>query len=389
MAVAHSQQPPLWDPQTLFKIVNPNHSNSITCVGCAITKDRRCKRCIGKDRRNAAEYLMNRLAFIEPRQIIEQEMARLEEIAYYSLCSTHLEGPHGQWDSMVLKWVTALEEEQTRLESRQARRETERSERDGSASARVSRSGSSTSVVSSRSTSQDRIERRERSTSPTNSLMTPQSTAPPPVATPNRFSSPSSVSTSVVTRPALVTAQPSRDELSAESGGDINTDTRVEDMYRDMQRQFENMQTELEDTRRTVDGLVRYISMRSTELQRPPEADAVVPLPVTLNQEQEPHASVTLTPEPNLSLDFGSTAPPSIDQQCLLHHASRRSIDEDCPICTMPMVNCMLPELVWCKQQCGRSVHKDCFEQMLQLASNNMRCVYWSVSTRNPCLSSC
>ena len=154
-------------------------------------------------------------------------------------------------------------------------------------------------------------------------------------------------------------------------------------MRRDMHRQFENVQRELEDMRRTLDVLVRCITTRSTELQRPSEADAVVPLPDTLDQEQEPPLSastlVELDLSPDSELEAEPTPPPAIAQQCLLHQASRRSFDEDCPICTMPMVNCMLSELVWCKQQCGRSVHKDCFEQMLELTANTMRCVYWSV----------
>ncbi len=208
MAVAHSQQLRLWDPQALFKMANPDKFNDVTCVGWAFTRDRRCKRHIGKDRRNAAEYLMNRLAYIEPRQVIELEITRLGEIAYYCLCTTHREGSCGQWDSIVSDWVASLEEEQTRLESRQARRD--------------------------------------------------------------------------------------------------------------------------------------------------------------------------LNPDPELEAE--STPPPPIALHCLQHHTSRRSIDEDCPICTMTMVNCRLSELVWCKQQCGRSVHKDCFEQMLVFASNSMRCVYWSVS---------
>jgi len=379
MAAANSRQRRTWNPQTLFNITNLD-----TCIGWAHTKNRRCQRPIGRDRRNAARYLMDRLAFIEPHQIMEQETVRLEDIVFNCLCRTHLEGPHGQWQSIVNEWVTRLEEEQTRLEFRQTRREIEHTERDAFASARIVRLDSWTSMVSSRSTLQDRIDRSERSTSPTNSHVTPQFIETPPTAIPIGSSPVLPESTSALASPGLVAAQPLRNQQSAEDGGEVNMFTRVENIHRDIQRRFENVQREFEDIRRTVDGLVQYIATRRTELQRPSQTDDAVPLPVITDQEQEPPLSASPTLEldiiPGSELEAEPIPSPAIAQQCLLHQASRRSIDENCPICIMPMVNCMLSELVWCKRQCGRSVHKECFELMLELTSNNMRCVYWSVS---------
>ncbi len=67
---------------------------------------------------------------------------------------------------------------------------------------------------------------------------------------------------------------------------------------------------------------------------------------------------------------------PTRQQTCSATHNLRRSIDEDCVICTMLMVNCSLSELVWCKSSCGRSVHRDCFETMGGYVDVT-RCVFW------------
>ncbi|KAF2469080.1 uncharacterized protein BDR25DRAFT_343888, partial [Lindgomyces ingoldianus] len=54
----------------------------------------------------------------------------------------------------------------------------------------------------------------------------------------------------------------------------------------------------------------------------------------------------------------------SSSRTCRGNHVRRRTIDEECTICQAdePMSLQPLNHLVWCKAQCGRSVHKDCFE---------------------------
>jgi hypothetical protein len=71
-----------------------------------------------------------------------------------------------------------------------------------------------------------------------------------------------------------------------------------------------------------------------------------------------------------------SVSKPARQQTCSVTHMLRRSVDEDCIICTMPMVNCLLSELVWCKKSCGRSMHKDCFKTMRGYVVVT-RCVFW------------
>ena len=64
-------------------------------------------------------------------------------------------------------------------------------------------------------------------------------------------------------------------------------------------------------------------------------------------------------------------------EHCTVRHVTRRPIDKNCPICCDPMPRHRLSELVWCKGQCGRSVHKACFETWREHAAGVLGCVIW------------
>jgi len=98
--------------------------------------------------------------------------------------------------------------------------------------------------------------------------------------------------------------------------------------------------------------------------------------PAVVEEEQQSRPARTL--EPQQQSVAVPASEPAHRQTCTVAHISRRSVDEDCVICTMPMVNCSLSELVWCKSTCGRSVHRDCFEMMDGYVEVT-RCVLWLV----------
>lgn len=83
--------------------------------------------------------------------------------------------------------------------------------------------------------------------------------------------------------------------------------------------------------------------------------------------------------------DDESTAAP----RCTANHVARRPIDRHCVICRERMSRRRLDELVWCKSECGKSFHKDCFERWRENSSQidsvgTLRCVIWYVADCNP-----
>ena len=66
------------------------------------------------------------------------------------------------------------------------------------------------------------------------------------------------------------------------------------------------------------------------------------------------------------SVSQPSSTPSSVASAtaCSRPHVRRRSMDEECPICQDDdsMSTSESSDLVWCKEGCGRSVHRECFE---------------------------
>ena len=71
-----------------------------------------------------------------------------------------------------------------------------------------------------------------------------------------------------------------------------------------------------------------------------------------------PVSSPPVTPAPTVPQ---STTPP---RTCDRTHARRRSFDEECSICHEgeSLSSLDASELIWCRSECGRTVHKSCFE---------------------------
>jgi hypothetical protein len=64
-------------------------------------------------------------------------------------------------------------------------------------------------------------------------------------------------------------------------------------------------------------------------------------------------------------------------ERCSPAHAIRRPLLGDCAICYEGLSDTALGNLVWCKSQCGNSVHKECWEHWSRESTSRARCVHW------------
>lgn len=78
------------------------------------------------------------------------------------------------------------------------------------------------------------------------------------------------------------------------------------------------------------------------------------------------------------------------DTPCSVQHVQRRPLDEECSICTDPLREESLQELIWCKSTCGNNMHRSCFECWRPVAETNpegLNCPFWYVNN-HPILTS-
>jgi len=318
-----SQQAQRWDPDSAFGIGNPDRWGAFTCVGWAPTQRRRCRNPIAGHNQDAAWEILDELSSMRPLEVSETQTDKLKEAAGYALCRRYHQD---QVDMVVRKWKRILREE---VSGQPERRRDESSEE--------------------RSTSRN----HRRSVSHGDSVRAP------PFASSSTLSSTRSRSGS----------QELRQRNSRHNG--MNRLGYVSD-----------------DVNEILRRMASILEAMSEQLRQAHSAPAVV--------EEEQQSSRARTPEPQQSPQARTLEPqqqsvavpesePAHRQTCTARHKSRRSVDEDCVICTMPMVNCSLSELVWCKSSCGRSVHRDCFETMRGYV-DVIRCVIWLVSLFFVCL---
>ncbi|KAF2110908.1 hypothetical protein BDV96DRAFT_603516 [Lophiotrema nucula] len=81
---------------------------------------------------------------------------------------------------------------------------------------------------------------------------------------------------------------------------------------------------------------------------------------------------------------------PALDTPCPDPHVRRRTLDDECPICFEDgaLSENNIEELVWCKKECGRSVHKSCFESWKKTCRRNRKpltCAMCRAVWQRPC----
>ena len=121
------------------------------------------------------------------------------------------------------------------------------------------------------------------------------------------------------------------------------------------ERQIEILQEIIREAQRSI---ARLRSTSRTSASPPP----ITPTRTHTLDIPPLHLS-RLSTEPAPSELSPASRPPLPSSQCPRTHVRRRAIDDECVICRdgEPMTALPLSELVWCKSECGRSVHKRCF----------------------------
>src|SRR5271156_3876630 len=74
---------PAWDPCATLEIINPD-KGSLTCVGYAPTRRRRCQNRIAQENQSCAFQMLEALAYKSPNS--KSVRSQLEQIAALSLC---------------------------------------------------------------------------------------------------------------------------------------------------------------------------------------------------------------------------------------------------------------------------------------------------------------
>jgi hypothetical protein len=114
---------------------------------------------------------------------------------------------------------------------------------------------------------------------------------------------------------------------------------------------------------------VEPVQPRAAPVVESPPSPPRTPSPAPAVQRQN-----TTQPDPP------SASPPAETEH---HHSRRRPITDPCPICTSEI--CCEDDAVWCRAQCGQSIHRGCFAawrtECLARAEQDTRarvtCVYW------------
>lgn len=132
-------------------------------------------------------------------------------------------------------------------------------------------------------------------------------------------------------------------------------------------------------------------SANQTSVPSPPSTPAprsVEPTRTRATSSVEPLPSPSRTPSPTPAVQPRNTTQediPSAPQpaEAEHHHPRRRPITEPCPVCTSEI--CCEDDAVWCRAQCGQSIHRGCFASWRreclggeeQGRRARVTCVYW------------
>lgn len=344
MAVPRSSTP-LWDPERLFKIKNPEHSGDFTCVGWAPSKGRRCWNPIAYHNRVAAKQMLRDLSFVEPSKVAasEQQTQKLNTIAYYSLCRSYHQD---QANKMVTKWMEILWEEQRQLDRR---------------------------VRNERLQEISRNEEAEDADSESNSTLTRRNTPSRPIASAHLPESrAASISSQALPTPPSTPAS-RRERGTAVQSGEVQVPAASPLRFQwppSGPLEFNWPPSNLSSTTPT--------QLPSPPATPPRVEEPHLEPPLVVESPATPPVAVVETPP---SPPSPTTEPLPAPTPCAENHVVRRTTDEDCGICLTTMVNTPLQELVWCKASCGQSAHKECFNTWQSHQNADAQCAYWSVSS--------
>ncbi|KAE8447155.1 hypothetical protein EG329_010986 [Mollisiaceae sp. DMI_Dod_QoI] len=103
------------------------------------------------------------------------------------------------------------------------------------------------------------------------------------------------------------------------------------------------------------------------------------PAPVAIRQPTIPPAPRYIPPLARAPRPYGPGAPAAIIKNTQPQHLPRRQpLDDDCYVCYEAIDH--LDDAVWCKAECGKNIHRGCFEQWARekiIAGQDITCAHW------------
>ena len=294
----------LWDPRAVLNTY-PD-SSCFTCVG-KTQRGARCRQAMisGGDLYKASQIL-DTMALLSPRSRGVRD--RLSELAYLTLCPRwHRKPGYSQVAEMERKWQIMIDSYCATILATTPTRVSRRSPQAPSRS------------VSSISTNSFKDIRTRRSRSP----------------------SPETVIEDPITQPA--SRRPTVYSIPPASPGRSSAQPVSTPPHEDTSEQVSHLPTPptTPTQRRSAPAVVTSATAFSSSRSR-----------------REATATATATVPPQPSTPASLTPPPT---PCPRPHRSvvRKPIADDCGICFEPM--CCPDEAVWCRAQCGKNLHRECF----------------------------
>lgn len=330
---------PLWDARKTLEIASDGR-----CVGHAVSKGRKCRITLADHNVDRGNTMLKDLAAQRPDPNALRGKLRL--LAEVLLCPRWHQN---QAQSMLNDWVelievayprSHIEVETQRTSSRMTLASPSGSSRREVTSSRSRTSTTTTTMVelgtSERAMLQARIAATEEMLETmmrqqvatqerleamlrriTEQESTGSSTSTPPLSTSPPPPSTSTLSSSTPTSPSFTSTSPRRQLPEQEDSGSSTSTTP--------------------GSTPTV-SRVSTSDISSLALSRTSTASSTPPITTRLNED----------------------ARPSSPRTCTRTHVRRRAIEDECPICREDFLR--HDKLVWCKNSCGNTVHRECFE---------------------------
>jgi hypothetical protein len=331
----------IWDAKTVLSIVNLARG-TITCVGYAPSRGRRCQNPISEANRTAIIAVLNDLATEYPST--RRMRADLWKIAEMGLCKRNHQN---QVDNVVEKWSDSLRHEKQRLRNSGINPPQERSRQPSGVENHTSNRGSTFSnhTPSSQASSHNHVELANQ----IRGLLVRR-----------RSDIPSSIRREIERICSAAERSPSPPLVSSESPDS--------ESWRDSAASSDSEETTANDS-----------SSEETESRASASTLSSARSSTSLSSSSNFVPSLS-TASSSTFVDQSSSNRP--ERRCRLRHVRRRPLAENCAICTDACDTTRPTTLVWCKTECGRSVHRECFEtwQATCLAlRRRVRCPIWYV----------
>jgi len=339
-----------WSAETVLELFNKEASHNFTCSGPAASKGRRCRNPIAKANQTVAIAIAEVISSDEPREAAD-DTTLLKLLATACLCKRN-HNTEGHKNELIDRWQRIMKDEQNRIDRK-------RRDKAGRLLLKLELMGD--------------LPSREYDT-----LMELCET---------------------LRRSQRDEAEDESEEENDEAEGEAeNEDEDNEEDVEEDEEEDEEDDVE-EDVEEDVEGDVEE------DVEGDVEEDVEEDVEGDEDEEEEEEedndeeneedsaeyegeyevADYEDEDEDEYAEEDSDTEPMALNHEhgeCTNDHVTRRTADDDCPVCRESMADTPLADLVWCKASCGRSIHSDCFGTWQALVVSQRRrltCVVWYV----------